>query len=656
MLHLITGSHSKLKVRARNVWCSDTFGKCLVELRWLDPIVWGVQYCNTVADIGWYDQVTLVGIPFASRQGSVSLSGFIPNDTSYDPSRDVEIYGNFYSNISTALRVLNGSEVNIFNPSGEHNVRHQNLSGTLYPAYPAMWATPPEDVENPPSWITSAPWWVTPSIKGPAMHDLPAYPNGWYGSSVVYMADGSITVPKVVDTAGKGRVDLANYVDYNVVRGFGTGVEYTRAGTGIRTSKHTYEDVYADVSDPTRVSFGYTLKVWYVDNGSYAKYRVTHSFYPDVPGAPLVNPVVGQSYGVLLGVKPQSNVSTIVLEAKVGNPACVTPGVGALPTTVGASKTGSFGENVSIYSSPYDMRVDVEDSVTLQSEAWDSLSRFTSAVEKRMVDIRLSAYNATSDALGDLTDSLSTNMIENLVELKEIAELVPDLSQLAQAIRQIAGKKWLAGGKSLVDFITALKLQHQFGIDPTIDLIVEVLPRIPRLVYDLSSQLNIGQTIARGSFAYDFPTGEFDRQSSHLKASSKVVLSGDFSPLVKSVLGLKAFGMLPAPSSMWDLLPLSFVVDWFANIGGRLTDVESVSILTLLNIRCIVYSYLITSPFEEGELSYIGSADGEALLRVYHRDISRYIPRVGQGRYDFALPDSLPNWLTAGSLAWQLFS
>lgn len=656
MLNLITGNRMDLKVRARNMWCDDTLGKVLVELRWLDPITWALQYNSVVPDYGWYDLTTLVGLPYAIKRNTEYVYGFRPNTTSYVPSRDDALYSNFWSNIAAFDRVMRGMEVDIFHPDGEHNVHHPNVSGTLYPAFPAEWATRRENNLGAAPKIYTSPYWITPTLGSPIMAGLPSTTSGWYGDKVKYLGPNTVSVAKATDAAGKGRVDLSDFVQYSLVEEAVTGVEFTRAGTGIRTSKHTYEDVWAEGVGTTSVSFGYTLAVRYPDNGAYAKYRITHSFFPTIPGATLVaNPIVGTEYSLYLGASAHSNASTVTLIAKSGNPSCVTPGVGVLPTTVGAMKTGKFGIGLTFYSSPEETELSVPDVSVSQREAYGAMMSFTSAVNMRMGDIRMASYNATSDALSDLTDSLSVNMIENLVELKEIAGLVPDLSTLSQAMRQLSRKKWLSGGKTLVDFVTGLRLQTQFGTEPTIDLLVDILPRIPGLLFNLSQSLHRDEVVARGSYAFDFPSGEFNREESHLKASSKVVLSGDFSPLVKRILGLKAFGMLPSPSSMWDLLPLSFVVDWFANIGGRLTDVENISIATLLNVRVIVYSYLVTSPLQEGDLSIVGDADGAGLLRVYDRDISRYLPRVQRGRYDFAMPDRLPDWETAGSLAWQLF-
>jgi hypothetical protein len=287
---------------------------------------------------------------------------------------------------------------------------------------------------------------------------------------------------------------------------------------------------------------------------------------------------------------------------------------------------------------------------------WD----FSKRVERYFGDIRLSSYLSASDALDQISGGIDDNLVETLGEADEVLTLLPGLIESSRDIIRLAKNPSEVTIRGVLDIIASLRLQQKFALEPDFQLVTEVLPRMESVARRIQKLASSGEVIGRGSFTYEFPLWEFGRENSKLVTRSKVISSRDSKALLEKALGVRALGLLPSPSSLWDLVPFSFVVDWFTDIGGRLRDLESAGFLALMNIQCYTHSYTISSSLTDDELakdglvsaSYSGSKRPE--VRYYAREVSSCVPRISDGRYDFRLPGRLPNWLTAGSLIWQL--
>lgn len=67
---------------------------------------------------------------------------------------------------------------------------------------------------------------------------------------------------------------------------------------------------------------------------------------------------------------------------------------------------------------------------------------------------------------------------------------------------------------------------------------------------------------------------------------------------------LERLGLQPTPGQLWDLLPYSFVVDWFSNIGGTLRTIESYYSMKLeYKLRARIQTYKCEWPLSSQTLS-----------------------------------------------------
>jgi len=284
-------------------------------------------------------------------------------------------------------------------------------------------------------------------------------------------------------------------------------------------------------------------------------------------------------------------------------------------------------------------------------ESADPEGRFRRNVELAIDDLRASSYLSSSDSLETITSNVDNNLIEAISELPEFLDVIPDVKGLITLLKTVAKGPRLTTIAELLKWLASEDLRLVFGTLPNVELLLSTLPRILQVMKRLRS-LEHDPVVGYGSYSYDFPEGTFGRHSSRLVTRTKAVFSSYPSGFLADCLGLGALGLLPSPSSAWDLIPLSFVVDWALNVSDRLKDMERCALLSAMDLKVMVHSYTVTSPVNDDLAGYGVTEESAPVLayRWYRREVSRYVPPPRSGRFDFRLPSHLPNWLTAGSL------
>lgn len=84
---------------------------------------------------------------------------------------------------------------------------------------------------------------------------------------------------------------------------------------------------------------------------------------------------------------------------------------------------------------------------------------------------------------------------------------------------------------------------------------------------------------------------------------------------------LEEFHIIPDYSDLWDLVPFSFVVDWFKDVGGLLENIDTVDDLSHFDILGSMFSEKITTGVNADKLGYPGYS-GQILLTKYIRTMS----------------------------------
>jgi hypothetical protein len=213
--------------------------------------------------------------------------------------------------------------------------------------------------------------------------------------------------------------------------------------------------------------------------------------------------------------------------------------------------------------------------------------------------------------------------------------------------------------KDLIDYVTGEILRYRFAQAPLKRAIDEIVgSNVPAFLKSL------GKTdtyIIYGNFEYEIPHAQNPYNDGVLKlvTRSKISISQDLSTMMESILMANSVGLLPTFSRIWEIIPFSFVIDWFTGMNKRLKLVDTQLAYMAFRTNWCLHSYRLSYYPSSEALSDFGLENVDDAkpfsLSVYRREKSAYMPRLRDSRFDF-LATSGPNPLTAGALAWQLFT
>jgi hypothetical protein len=111
---------------------------------------------------------------------------------------------------------------------------------------------------------------------------------------------------------------------------------------------------------------------------------------------------------------------------------------------------------------------------------------------------------------------------------------------------------------------------------------------------------------------------------------------------------LRNIGFFPSVDNIYELIPYSFVLDWFIDVGGFLEAVDSrVRVATLPVVYATTSSKVVIRPIIPKSLMDKGLV-GTVQIILYDRAVSHEAPRP---TLNFEVSNELPNhWLEAGAL------
>lgn len=290
-----------------------------------------------------------------------------------------------------------------------------------------------------------------------------------------------------------------------------------------------------------------------------------------------------------------------------------------------------------------------------QKSWWSVLKSFRTSINDNWSDIVPSALFSVVSAVGNVEQGTSTDVLQTLQHLPEYESMIPKIREALHILGEISHRDVsLLTAKEILDLLSTTILQGNFQWRPLLQLLTV---EIPKMVGSLSALRNKSGVVAgRGKWEFNFPSNSFNRPVSHLVTRSKIVLDVSGRPLVWSLLGFDALGLLPKASNLWDLLPFTFVVNWFTGVGQSIRRAEYASFLLTIPAYYI-HTYTITSPFTEQELtnwSMVSSGSDPLSMKVFYRDISLYTPLPHDSRFGFGIPTNLPPIGTIGALLYQI--
>jgi hypothetical protein len=294
-------------------------------------------------------------------------------------------------------------------------------------------------------------------------------------------------------------------------------------------------------------------------------------------------------------------------------------------------------------------------SVDYQSLLLSETNRLTSCVMADLQNLKDASYLSTVDSVESMQRGTSSDILQTLAKLPDAASMIPKIKEFISLCSEIRHEPLNPTTlKDLVDLATSTNLQSNFQWQPFQRFITEQLPEVLRGIVAGWTRSSI--VIGRGKFSYSFPTDYFGFPSARVTSRSKIVVDCGTSTAFAQVLGLDGLGILPKPSNLWDLIPLSFTINWMTGVGANIRRAEN-GLFLLVFPTYGVHSLTVEAGISSRSVEILDFSPDPTdpfRLRAYHRDVSRYIPLPTSGKYPFGLPTGPPPITLVASLLWQL--
>lgn len=232
------------------------------------------------------------------------------------------------------------------------------------------------------------------------------------------------------------------------------------------------------------------------------------------------------------------------------------------------------------------------------------------------------AEYARSAAVQDIS-ALESNNLENIAGLKGSFSVLGDL---------VKGYKAFKSGDVLAatKAVSGCYLWYKYAVAPTISDVNDVSKNTSRLVGEISKH-RFSNERRRGKFTSDRTS--FAGTISYFTTYHTQLKDDVYSTVWNA---LEKFGLQVDASQIWDLIPFSFVADWFIPIGKTLTEIDSYNSLCLTrNIKARIETYqtnkieVLASPIPS-LYDIIGPYEQSYYLRVVLSGPGRIDPLSGQ--------------------------
>lgn len=276
-------------------------------------------------------------------------------------------------------------------------------------------------------------------------------------------------------------------------------------------------------------------------------------------------------------------------------------------------------------------------------------------VQSMMWQLRPSSFLSAADALDKQMVAFKGNLLQNLQHVKDIMELIPDPAGFERLIAK-AIKGDPSAIKEAIDLLTEYILKYRFQIAPLLrDL--EKLGKVE--LAQVAAVAKPQRMVAYGQYRYTFLDSENFMGDGTLKlvTRSKIAFVSDPSTLMGQLLMANSMGILPNFARLWNLVPFSFVVDWFTNMSKRLHLVDDQVLWLALRVSFCTHSYKVVyypSADRLAQFNLKQSEGGEPFgVSTYIREFTRITPRLVDSPIDFLRPTTGPDPVTVGSLLWQ---
>lgn len=193
------------------------------------------------------------------------------------------------------------------------------------------------------------------------------------------------------------------------------------------------------------------------------------------------------------------------------------------------------------------------------------------------------------------------NMLEFLSDFRHPTRLIPKLRNLSK-LKDLAN----------------LHLTVKYGVLPTIDDLKSIWEAFRRYkpYYDKNGFVTVTHCRVLNQ--------ELDILQCRSEQRIKLAIDKEDNEFQALLESMNSLGTLPKLSNLWDLVPYSFVIDWFIGVGNLLERIDTRRELARLNIRYVTMSRKDTMEFSVAGLGL--PITGKLAAVQYHRWVSDHCP------------------------------
>lgn len=204
----------------------------------------------------------------------------------------------------------------------------------------------------------------------------------------------------------------------------------------------------------------------------------------------------------------------------------------------------------------------------------------------------------------------------NYVEINSIAYLkdIPELFGELKAIKQVLGNP--KSPKAWASLILSMNYGTRLTIQDTVELINAIIKSARSAKKADKKQFSTLRS--RSGYSVTGPGFLSGHRELHYKIYHKKIPEGAMSFLDS----LYRWDLLPTAGNIWDLIPYSFVIDWFVNIGDGLELADATLYAQTLKVMGITYSY---KDIFQLPPSVDGLVINDGKLTAYHRMLANRI-------------------------------
>lgn len=284
-----------------------------------------------------------------------------------------------------------------------------------------------------------------------------------------------------------------------------------------------------------------------------------------------------------------------------------------------------------------------------------SFPAFCSYTSVLLRDCYAGAFLASNDAMDKMISRFSSNHIEFLVEVRSLLKGV-DVVRAVKALMAMR-RSPTAAVRALLRLLADVKLVWSFGIAPTLSDAADVSKKALALDRKFAGlDLYTDQTI-KGKFSFDIPdeyAGGF--QGLHLTVRSTIRIRLDEDSILPSLLPWRALGLLPSVSTLWDLVPYSFLVDWFLPVGAIADNFETSGLMWMSQVSYSTHSVNLEWLLPEDLMNLYGvrNANGEHVgkFQLYDRFVLSHLPTAAPTALPLYGGLGVPDWSLLGALVY----